>query len=85
MKDIFWAIMDLEKTLDTIDRHGILADAKSVWSGGKLLKAVQSFDVESKACVRVRMDVIECRFPVNVGSKQGDVSMVVYHIYGLCG
>ena len=34
--------------------------------GGKLLKAVQSFYVDSRACVQVGMDERES-FPVNVG------------------
>ena len=34
--------------------------------GGKLLKAVQSFYVDSRPCVRVGNDVSEW-FPVNVG------------------
>ena len=37
--------------------------------GGKLLKAVQSFYVDSRACVRVRNDVSEL-FPVNIGLRQ---------------
>ena len=48
--------------------------------GGKLLKAVQSFYVDSRVCVRVGNDVSEW-FLVNVGLiiKTGlcDVSMVV--------
>ena len=40
--------------------------------GGKLLKAVQSFNVDSRACVRVGNDVSEW-FPVNVGLRQGCV------------
>ena len=40
--------------------------------GGKLLKAVQSFYVDSRACVRVGKDVSEW-FPVNVGLRQGCV------------
>ena len=47
--------------------------------GGKLLKTVQSFNVDSRACVRVGNDVSEW-FPVNVGLiKTGlcDVYMVV--------
>ena len=39
---------------------------------GKWLKAVQSFYVDSRACVRVGNDVSE-RFPVNVGLRQGCV------------
>ena len=34
-----------------------MPDAKSVWSWRKLLKAVQSFYVDSSACVRVGNDV----------------------------
>ena len=40
--------------------------------GGKLLKAVQSFYVDSRACVRVRNNVSEW-FPVNDGLSQGCV------------
>ena len=36
--------------------------------GGKLLKAVQSFYVDSRACVRVGNDVSQW-FPVNVGLR----------------
>ena len=36
--------------------------------GGKMLKAVQSFYVDSRACVRVGNDVSEW-FPVNVGLR----------------
>ena len=46
-----------------------MTDTKSVWSGGKLLKAVQSFYVDSRACVRVGNYVSE-RFQVNVGIRQ---------------
>ena len=40
--------------------------------GGKLLKAVQGFYVDSMACVRVGNDV-SMWFPVNVGLRQGCV------------
>ena len=40
--------------------------------GEKLLKAVQSFNVDSTACVRVGNDVSDW-FPVNVGLRQGCV------------
>ena len=43
--------------------------------GGKLLKAVQSFYVESRACVRVGNDVSEW-VPVNVGLRQGCVMYI---------
>ena len=65
-KDVFWAFMDLEKASDTIDRHGMWQMLKVYGVGGKLLKAVQSFYVDSRACVRVGNDVTEW-FPANVG------------------
>ena len=40
--------------------------------GGKLLKVVRSFYVDSRACVRVGNDVSDW-FPVNVGLRQGCV------------
>ena len=65
-KDVFWAFMDLETAYDTIDRHCMWQMLRVYGVGGKLLKAVQSFYIDSRACVRVRNDVSE-RFPVNVG------------------
>ena len=54
--------------------------------GGKLLKAVKSFHVDSRACVRVGNDVSEW-FPVNVGLRQGCVMSpwLLMYIYGWCG
>ena len=58
-KDVFWAFIDFEKAYGTIDRFGIWA----IWQmlrvhgvRGKLLKAVQSFYVDSRACFRVGND-----------------------------
>ena len=48
-KKVFWALMDLEKAHDTIDRHGMWQMLKVNGVGGKLLKAVQSFHVDSRA------------------------------------
>ena len=49
--------------------------------GGKLLKAVQSFYVDSRACVRVGNDVSEW-FAVNVGLRQGSVmSPWMFNVY----
>ena len=53
------AFMDLEKAYDTINRHGMLQILRVYGVRVKLLKAVQSFSVDSRACVRVRMDVSE--------------------------
>ena len=49
--------------------------------GGKLLKAVQSFYLDSRACVRVGKDVSEW-FPVNVALRQGCVmSPWLFNVY----
>ena len=71
-KDVFWAFMDLEKAYDAIYRHGMWQMLRVHRVGGKLLKAVQSFYVDSRACVRVENDVSEW-FPVNIGLRQGCV------------
>ena len=87
-KDVFWAFMDLEKVYDTIDRHSMWQMLRVYGVGGKLLKAVQSVYVDSRACVRVGNDVTEW-FPVNVELRQGCVISPwwfnVYNIYGWCG
>ena len=66
MKDVFGAFMDLEKAYDTIDRHGMWQMLRVYGVGGKLLKAVQSFYVDSWACVWLGNYVSDW-FPVNVG------------------
>ena len=55
-KDVFWAFMDLEKAYDTIVRHGMWQMLRVYGVGRILLKAVQSFYVDSIACVRVGND-----------------------------
>ena len=73
--------MYLEKAHDTIDRHGMWQMLKVYGVGGKLLKSVKSFYVDSRACVRVGMDVSEW-FPVNVGLRQGCVmSPCLFNVY----
>ena len=71
-KDVFLALMDLEKAYDTNDRHGMWQMLRVYGVGGKLLKAVQSFYVDSRACVLVANGVSEW-FLVNVGLRQGCV------------
>ena len=68
-KDVFCAFMDLENAYDTIDRHGVWQMLRVYGVGGKLLKAVHSFYIDSRACVRVGKNVSEW-FPVNVGLRQ---------------
>ena len=62
----------MEKAYDTIDRHGMWQMLRVYGVGGKLLKAVQSFYVDSRECVRVGNGVSEW-FLVNVGLRQGCV------------
>ena len=39
-RDVFWAVMDLEKAYDTIDRHGMWQMLiKSVWSWRKIVES----------------------------------------------
>ena len=71
-KDVFWAFMDLEKAYDTVNRHGMWEMLRVYGVGRKLLKAVQSFYVDSRACVRMGNDVSES-FPVNVRLREGCV------------
>ena len=70
-KDVFHAFMDLEMPYDTINRHGMWQMLRVYGVGEKLLKAVQSFYLDCRECVRVG-DVSEW-FPVNVGLRQGCV------------
>ena len=58
----------MEKAHDTIDRHGMWQMLRVYGVGGKLLRAVRSFYVDSRACVRVGNDVNEW-LPVNVGLR----------------
>ena len=53
-KDVF-----LEKVYGTIDRHGMWQMLRVYGVEGKLLKAVRSFYIDSRACVRVGNDVSE--------------------------
>ena len=59
----------LWKKHDMIDRHGMWQMLRVYGVGGKLLKEVKSFNIDSWACVRVGNDVIEW-FLVNVGLRQ---------------
>ena len=77
-KDVFCSIMDLEKAYDSIDRHGMWKMLRVYGVGGKLLKAVQRFYVDSRVCL-VGNDVNEW-FPVH--TSQGCVmSPWLFHVY----
>ena len=62
--------MDLEKAYDMIDWHGMWQMLRVYGVGTKLLKAVQSFYIDSRMYVQVGNDVSEW-FQVNVGLRQG--------------
>ena len=73
--------MDLEKAYDTIDRHGMWQMLRVNGAGIKLLKGMQSFYVDSRACVRVGNDVSEW-LTINVGIRQGCVmSPWLFNVY----
>ena len=52
-KDVFWVFWDLEKVYDMIDRHGMWQMLRVYGVLEKWLKAVQSFYIDSTACVQV--------------------------------
>ena len=80
-KDVFWAFMDLEKAYDRIDREGLWTVLRLYGIGGRLLKGVKSFYVNSRACVRVGNSVSDW-FPVRVGLRQGCVmSPWLFNVY----
>ena len=58
--DVFCALMNLEKAYDTTDWHGMLKMLRVYGFRGKVLKAVQRFFVNNRACVWTGMDVSEC-------------------------
>ena len=62
----------LKRPIDTINQHGMWQMIRVYGVRGKLLKAVQSFDVDSRTCVQVGYDVSQW-FLVNVGLRQGCV------------
>ena len=56
-KYVFWAFMDLEKAYDTINENGMRQVLRVNVVGRILLKALQSFYVDSRTCVKVGMGV----------------------------
>ena len=61
-KDIFWGLLIWKRPMIlSID----MVCSRVYGVGGKLLKVVQSFYIDSRACVRLRNDV-SLWFPVNV-------------------
>ena len=80
-KDSFWAFMDLEKAYDRVDREAMWRMLGIYGVGGKLLSAIKSFYVDSRACVRVG-DMESDSFGVKVGLRQGCVmSPWLFNVY----
>ena len=80
-KEVFWAFMDLEKAYDRVDREALWQVVGLYEVGGKLLRALKSFYVGSKACVRVGNEVSDS-FLVKTGVRQGCVmSPWLFNLY----
>ena len=71
-RTLYWAFMDLEKAYDRVDRDALWEVMRIYGVGGRLLRAVKSFYVDSKACVRVGNETSEW-FSVKTGVRQGCV------------
>ena len=71
-KDVFWAFLDLEKAYDRVDREALWKVLSLYGVGGKLMRAVKSFYVNSRACVRIGGGESSW-FEVKVGVRQGCV------------
>ena len=50
-KDVFCTCMNSEKAYDTTDRHGMWHMLRLYGVMGNFLKALQSFYIDSRACV----------------------------------
>ncbi len=61
--------MDLEKAYDRVDREALWSVLRIYGVGGQLLKGIQAFYKEEKACVRVGGKFSES-FAVEVGVRQ---------------
>lgn len=80
-KEVCWAFMDLEKAYDRIDREALWQVLRIYGVGGRLLRGVQSFYIDSRAYVRVGNEMSEW-FPVVVGLRQGCVmSAELFNVY----
>ena len=73
--------MDLEKAYDRVDRGAMWEVLGLYGVGGRLLNAVKSFYINSRACVRIGNEVSDW-FPVRVGLRQGCVmSPWLFNVY----
>ena len=71
-KKVFWAFINLRNTYDRFDKVALLRVLRLYGVGCNPLKAVQSYYVGSRACVKVGSNV-SVWFTVEVGLRQGSV------------
>ncbi len=57
-KKLYAAFMDLQKAYDRVDREALWSVLKIYGVGGQLLKGIQAFYREAKACVRVEGSLV---------------------------
>ncbi len=76
-KKLYATFMDLEKAYERVNREALWSVLQIYDVGGQLLKGIQAFYREAKACVRVGWEFSE--FCGGGGSESGvcDVTMVV--------
>ncbi|KAK3893161.1 hypothetical protein Pcinc_003002 [Petrolisthes cinctipes] len=80
-KKLYAAFMDLEKAYDRVDRKAMTEVLRIYGVGGPLLKGIEAFYADAKACVRVEGDLSES-FNISVGLRQGCVmSPWLFNIY----
>ena len=53
-REVYLGFIDLEKAYDRIDREALWRVVRKYGVNGRLLKALKSFYINSKACVKVR-------------------------------
>ena len=71
-RKVFDVFTNLEKTYDRVDKKALWRELRLYGVGGSLLKAAQSFNVGSGACVREGSEA-SAWFTVEVGLGQGCV------------
>src|SRR5215469_2260738 len=80
-REIYLGFMDLEKAYDRIDREALWRVVRKYGVNGRLITALKSFYVNSRACVKMDGWVGE-RFEVKVGLRQGCVmSPWLFNVY----
>ncbi len=81
MKKLYAALMDLEKAYDRVDWQAWWEVLRIYSVGGKLLRAIKSFNEAASACVKINGEASE-HFEIKVGLRQGCVmSPWLFNIY----